>query len=293
LIQIEYPSLQRLRGGRDGTAEPKSQIGTGESTTLTAVKHRETYMALLSPSLRDRLLATLEEEGILTLLKAHALGIVDATPVPYVRLEITAGVDGLVAHCTGVWFDVRPLVGPEGEQDFYLPVLGVSQGASTSTISHELLHLHDLLALIEQDPAYPERALKLGINSISEPSQIEESVDFELFKIFAMEPRAYRLEYEMGETWIDASHAGQPVRYHCATVEELVTMRLADYVATLERRYVQKFPGHEATIRKAVQQSANHHGRELFGAQAHERIRQVNAQSSVKLLVQILQRRSR
>jgi hypothetical protein len=259
---------------------------------LTAVKHRETYMALLSPSLRDRLLSTLEEEGFLTLLKAHALGVVDATPMPYVRLEITAGEDGRVAQCTGIWFDVRPLVGPEGEQDYYLPVLSVPPDASIPTISHELLHLHDLLELIEQDPSYPERALKLGINSISEPSQIEESVDFELFKIFAMEPQAYRLEYEMGETWIDASHAGHPVRYHCATADELVTMRLASYVATLERRYVKMFPGHEAAIRKAVQRSASHHGRALFGAQAHERIQQVNAQSSVKILMQLLQRRS-
>ena len=250
-------------------------------------------MALLSPSLRDRLLATLEEEGILTLLKAHGLGVVDATPLPYVRLEITAGEGGIVAHCTGVWFDVRPLVGPEGDEDYYLPVLGVAQGASTPTISHELLHLHDMLALIEQDPSYSERALKLGINSISEPSQIEESVDFELFKIFAMEPQAYRLEYEMGETWIDAFHAGHPVRYPCATVEELVTMRLADYVATLERRYVTMFPGYEATIRKAVRRSANHHGRGVFGAKADERIQQVNARSSVKILMQFLQSRSR
>jgi hypothetical protein len=206
------------------------------------VKHREIYMALLSPSLRDRLLATLEEEGILTLLKGHALSVVDAPPLPYVRLEITAGEGGLVAHCTAVWFDVRPLVGPEGHDDYYLPVLGVPPGASASTISHELLHLHDLLALIDRDPAYPERALKLSINSISEPSEIEESVDFELFKIFAMEPQAYRLEYSLGETWIDASHAGHPVRYHCASADELVTMRLADYVATLEYRYAMKFP---------------------------------------------------
>lgn len=252
-------------------------------------------MALLSPSLRGRLLATLEEEGILTLLKAHALAIVDAIPVPYVRLEITAGVDGIVAHCTGVWFDVRPLVGPEGEQDYYLPVLGVAQGASISTISHELLHLHDMLALIEQDPSYSERALKLGINSISEPSQIAESVDFELFKIFAMEPQAYRLEYSLGETWIDVAHAGQPVRYHCSTAEELVTMHLASYVATLEHRYVKMFPRHEATIRKAVRRSANRHGRKLFGAQAHERIQEVNTQTSFKILVELLhgQRRSR
>jgi len=257
------------------------------------VKHRETYMALLSPSLRNRLLATLEEEGILPLLKAHALRVVDATPLPYVRLEITAGQDGLVAHCTGVWFDVRPLVGPEGDEDYYLPVLGASEGASAATLGHELLHLRDLLALIEQDPSYTERALKLGINSIEEPSQIGGSIDFELFKIFAMEPQAYRLEYEMGETWIDAFVAGQPVRYPCATAEELVTMRLADYVETLERRYAKKFPGHEATIRTAVQQSANYHGREVFGAQVYERIQLVNAQSSRKVLAEFSRRRSK
>ena len=253
-----------------------------------AVKHREIYMALLSRPVRDRLLVTLKDEGILTLLDAHDLRVVDATPLPYVRLDITAGANGLVAHCTGVWFDVRPLVGPEGKDDYYLPVLGASEAASAPTIAHELLHLHDLLALIEQDPSYSERALELSINSVSEPSQIGKSIDFELFKIFAMEPQAYRLEYAMGETWIDVSNAGQQVRYHCATAEELVTMRLADYVRSLERRYVDKFPGHDATIRKAVRRWANHHGREVFGAKAYERIQQVNAQSSWKILAELL-----
>jgi hypothetical protein len=106
---------------------PGERARTGGSTTLTAVKHREAYLALLAPSLRDRLLVTLKDEGVLTLLKAHALRVVDATPLPYVRLEITAGEGGLVAHCTGVWFDVRPLVGPESEKDYYLPVLGASE----------------------------------------------------------------------------------------------------------------------------------------------------------------------
>jgi hypothetical protein len=212
--------------------------------------------------------------------------------VPYVRLAITAGEGGLVAHCTGVWFDVRPLVGPEGDEDYYLPVLGASEEASAATIAHELLHLRDMLALIEQDPSYSERALKLGINSIEEPAQIEASIDFELFKIFAMEPQAYRLEYEMGETWIDASHAGQQVRYHCANAAELVAMRMADYVATLERRYAEKFPGHEAAIEQATRRSANHHGREVFGASAYERIRQVNVWSSLQILAQFSRRRS-
>jgi len=177
-----------------------------ESTILAAVKHRETYLALLSPTLRDRLLATLKEEGILTLLKAHALEVVDAIPIPYVRLEITAGENGLVAHCTGVWFDARPLLGPEVEQDYYLPVLGVSQGRRGS---------------------------------------------------------------------------------------ELVTMHLADYVAILERRYIKMFPGSAATIRNAVRRSVNHHGREVFGARADERIQMVNALTSLKILAQFLQNNAR
>lgn len=252
------------------------------------MKHREIYTALLSPALRGRLLATLEEEGILKLLKARALEVVDAAPLPYVRLAITAGEGGLVAHCTGVWFDVRPLVGPEGQDDYYLPVLGVAEGATAATISHELLHLHDMLALLERDPSYSERALKLGINGLEEPELIEESVELEVFKIFAMEPQAYRLEFAMGETWIDIGQVGGPLRYDCASAEELVTMRLASYVDTLEHRYLALFPGHEARIRKAIRRSVNRHGREVFGARADDRIRSVNAQTSLKILMQTL-----
>lgn len=245
--------------------------------------HREIYMALLASGVRNRLLTSLEEEGILTLLKARALWVVDAAPVPYVRLTITPGEDGILAHCTGVWLDVRPLLGPEGQEDYYLPMLGVSESASRATIAHELLHLHDLLTLIEHDPSYPERALKLSINSISEPSEIAGSIDFELRKIFAMEPQAYRLEYEMGETWIETVHAGQGIRYHCASADELVTMHLASYVMKLESRYVNMFPGHEEAIRRATRLSTNHHGRDLFGSPAYDRIRWVNACSSLKL----------
>jgi hypothetical protein len=280
------------RGFAIASSSSRREDHREKSTTLIAVKHREIYMALVSPNLRDRLLATLEEEGILPILKAHALQFIDATPVPYVRLAIDAGENGLIAQCAGVWFDVRPLIGPDGEEDYYFPVLCVSQTASAATIAHELLHLHDLLALIEQEPSYPARALKLSLNCVEEPADIEGSIDFELFKVFAMEPQAYRLEFEMGETWIDVPHAGQQVRYYCATAEELVTIHLADYVATLERRYVEKFPGHEATIQQATRLSANHHGREMFGAQAYEWIQRVNAVSSLKILAQIHRRRS-
>jgi hypothetical protein len=259
----------------------------GGSTTILEVKHQEIYMALVSPGLRSRLLATLEEEGILQLLSAHALQLIDTSPVPYVRLAINAGENGIIAQCAGVWFDVRPLVGPDGEEDYYLPVLCVSEDASAPTMAHELLHLHDLLALIERDPSYPQRALKFSVNCIEDPADIEASIEFELFKIFAMEPQAYRLEFEMGETWIDVPHARQQVRYYCATAEELVTTRLADYVTNLECRYIEKFPGHEAAIRQATRLSTDHHGRETFGAQAYERIRWINAVSSLKILSQI------
>jgi hypothetical protein len=256
-------------------------------TTLGGVKHRDAYLALLSPSLWERTLAKLVEEGILKLLDARGARVVDDAPLPYVRLEITRGKSGLIAHCTGVWFDVRPLVGPEGEEDYYLPVLGASEGASGPTMEHELLHLRDMLALLERDPSYSQRALKLGINSISAPYQIGKSVDLELFKIFAMEPQAYRLEFSLGETWIDVPCGDRELRYQCASAEELVSMRLADYVETLERKYLEKFPGHEAAIRKAMRRGTNLHGRALFGPQAYERVQQVNALTAWKVKAQL------
>ena len=70
-------------------------------------------------------------------------------------------------------------------------------------------------------------------------------------------------------------------------------MRLADYVAALEHRYIKKFPGYEATIREAVRRAANHHGRKLCGTQAYDRIQQVNARSSWKILVESIRRRSK
>jgi hypothetical protein len=64
---------------------------------------------------------------------------------------------------------------------------------------------------------------------------------------------------------------------------------MADYVSGLERRYGKLFPGHEASIRKAIRRSVNHHGRELFGAEADNQIQMVNAQTSVKIVMQLLQ----
>ncbi len=96
----------------------------------------------------------------------------------------------------------------------------------------------------------------------------------------------------MGETWIDVFDPGEPLlRYECATAEELVTRRRASYVQTLEDRYIEKFPRSAAKIRKAVRRSANHHGREVFGARPDERMQQVRAQTSWKILALCSRRR--
>jgi hypothetical protein len=77
------------------------------------------------------------------------------------------------------------------------------------------------------------------------------------------------------------------LHYQCASAEELVSMRLADYVETLERKYVKKFPGHEAAIRKAMRRGTNLHGRALFGPQAYERVQVLNVWTAWKVKAQL------
>jgi len=88
----------------------------------------------------------------------------------------------------------------------------------------------------------------------------------------------------MGETWIDVPCAG--FRYHCATADELVAIRLADYVVNLERKYVERFPGHEATIQQAMRRWTNDHAGDVFRPPAYERIHQVNACAALMFLAE-------
>lgn len=232
--------------------------------------HREVYRWLLSPQQRDRLVRVLHEEHYVEKLCAEEVRFVEAEPEPYLSLTIRRGAT-FTAHSGGIYLDLARF--PELEQAgwFYFPLVGLSDTKDAIARRHELQHLHDLLDLIERDPTYPDRSLRVHCND--ELSGLEEQIDLEVFKVFTLEPPAFRLEYALGACTIEMPFLpGLTFPYRCDSADELVATWMTEYVRQLEQRFVQRFPGERARIREVMRRAVDREGVRVFGEGAFARV---------------------
>jgi hypothetical protein len=251
--------------------------------------HRETYLRLLSSENRNELLATLESHGYFRTLAVSGARIVDGA-LPYVCLSV-AKSDTFTAFCTGTFLDPSSWSLLTQTEEFYLPVIAVCPSASETDLAHELTHLSDLLDLVERDSTYPVRARTLAFNALPEEADLEqivESIDFEVFKIFALEPRAHEVEYQMGTTAIDVPTLFGlfKLSYRCETSDEFVNLWLSSYAAHIGERYRTGFAKWRDPISIAVRDSIDRHGYERFGDAAFAKLEELLKSIEQKAIAQ-------
>jgi hypothetical protein len=96
--------------------------------------------------------------------------------------------------------------------------------------------LHDVLAWLEEDPEYVERALQFGLEHVKEEF-LAQAMDFEIEKVFRLEPPALRNDYQAGETTIyEHAFLGLIKNYHCKSEEEFLEWQLRRYVFAVKAR---------------------------------------------------------
>ena len=67
------------------------------------------------------------------------------------------------------------------------------------SILHETAQIKDILDLIEKQPDYPETVHKYNMNNDDLSLQdLEKSIDFEISKLFYLEPRALSMDFANG-----------------------------------------------------------------------------------------------
>ncbi len=234
--------------------------------------HREIYEWLLHVDRREALLAQVRLQVIgLDMLDPSEMRVAEAQPLPYVLLGERTDDPDLKASCTSLYLDLRPLAAPRPDSDFYFPLIAAADPDPVH-IRHEVQHLHDLLDLCQRMPKYPYWARRSALGNITRASQIKESADLEVFKIFTLEPQAFRLDYEGGETTLPGPVLwGVDLTYRTASEDEFVNLRVAGYVMQLDLRFLKKFPREGDRIRKAIRVAANRHGRDFFGPEPYQR----------------------
>jgi hypothetical protein len=253
------------------------------------MNHRSVYERLLSPENEAALLRVLQEQGVISLVRAnHATVRRDHSP-PYVLLTVEAE-QGVSAHCTCVFLNVGDIVPEQGSVPYYLPVVAIAQlihadeDRSAIILAHELLHLDDTLALVERDPSYPQRVMDFGMNNTQDPALLDQTIDLEVFKLFSLEPQAFALDYAHGDTALEIPFLGRMIRVVCFSSEEYVHHRMAEYVSGFEQQLSEMHPTQRERIHAEFERAVNKYGQTLLGPSPYARVEEINAAIVTKML---------
>jgi len=263
---------------------------------MKSISHREAYTRLLSDHCADTLIQSMKQEDVVAGLGALAIERrFDLEGLPFLHIRVdTEDIFG--ARLTGLFLTqhmVRPLVPAYRHDFFYLPTICYCDTYPPSvaelidpeaSLTHELIHLRDMLGIIEKDATFVTRLRAYGLGGLESPKQLAKSVDLEVYKIFTLEPPAFKSDFQHGDRVFRMQFLGQILTHQCTTEEEYIRCQLADYIATLEASYQEKFPDQREAIRRHIRHAVNRHGRAIFGANAHDACREEHESMMRKLI---------
>ncbi len=252
------------------------------------LSHRERYQQVLSVEYREALLKVIADQGYPSMLTVERARIVEGEPWPYLRLELGAS-ERFVALAGGMYLDLEGVVPDPPTERYYLPYVGLTPRAQPADLEHELQHLRDLLDLLESDPAYSANAERFGVYNVDDPALIEDSARFEVKKLFRLEVPCFQHEYEVGKGIIEVPLVpGKSVEYRCSSLREYLSMWLLNYMDSLRKTYVQRFPGCDSQIVNALAAATNELGVEALGPNPWEALERTRAKSDDRITAQVL-----
>ncbi len=258
------------------------------------------YREIVRKRNEDTLIRVFKETGHWEKLKALDLEINDEAILPYVFSNVDYGEDftGYFSSAMiGITLErdcILEMCGHYCYEYFYLPVIVKPRYISKLvkkyfseevSIGHELMHVSDILRWVGEDPpAYIEDVLNFGVESVSEDT-LEKSVDFEIRKIFKLEPQAIGHDFDNGEDMIIEPFLFEIfLKYQCPTKKEFIKMKIANYVNELKRMYEKRFRGKENEIERFFEESVGKYGKNVFGPAPYQLFLKTREERKAKML---------
>lgn len=243
------------------------------------MEHATLYTQLVTEEHHDQLLPMIVEQLDSIGYALVHFAIQRTTGFPYICCRIKT-TEVFSAQMIGFFVDIRSLLPAYAKSLYYLPVIvfpdehdaRFSQFIDRQrSLEHEIHHIQTMLDLIRQDPNYPEKSYRYGMNSALAVKDLPMSIDLEIFKLFYLEPPAMRADFAKGERFIlmpfDAE-ARTVLRYDCDSVDEYVGLNIKSYVANIKAAYKARFENDDkiaTLIDREVDRALARHGQDLFG----------------------------
>ncbi len=257
------------------------------------------YRKVVEKQNEDTLLHLLKETGHWEKLQAIDFEIIDDTTLPYILITVDYQEDvvGYFASAMiGISLEksyILDIQSNYNKEYFYLPLIAKPQTypeiakkyySEEHAIQHELMHISDILQWIENDPTYIENVLHYSYETATEDT-LDKSIDFEVQKIFTLEPQAMGHDFDNGEDMIiEPFLFGLYMRYKCPTKTEYIEIKIADYMSNLKEMYVKNFSQKKEAIEHFFEESVGKYGKNVFGHDPYHTLQHVHKDKVDKML---------
>jgi len=257
------------------------------------------YRKIVTKQNEETLLQILKDTGHWAKLRAINFTIIDDTILPYIltTVDYQESDSGYFAGVMiGISLEqscIRTLDTTYSYKYFYLPLvakpcaypeIAKAYYSEEQAIRHELRHIADMLHWINDEPEYLDNVLRYSYEAATEET-LQHSIDFEVKKIFRLEPQALQDDHESGEDMlIEPFIFGRYMKYRCTTQQEYLEIKLSDYVSDLKEMYVKNYPQKKGDIEHFFEKSVGQYGEHIFGESPYAALRHVRKDKIQKML---------
>jgi len=263
------------------------------------MNYKSIYRKFVEKSNEEKVIDILKETGNWETLNALHLEIIENKTLSYIFItaDYKHDVGGCIAAAMiGVYVEKQFITEIDEtyfHDYFYLPVImkpaklpeiAKQYYSEENAVKHELIHIADILQWIEDDPEYIEKAIEYCYESATEEN-IEKSIDFEVKKIFRLEPQAMKSDFDSGENMIiEPFLFGIYMKYTCKSRTEYIKIKIADYIINLKDMYEKNFSDKKEAVEHFFEKSVVRYGKKIFGNTPYGNLKKVKKDKVEKLL---------
>ncbi|UZW16042.1 hypothetical protein OSC52_09575 [Clostridium pasteurianum] len=257
--------------------------------------HKNIYFKIVKEKNIQLLNKIFKEQGLIEYHHIDNIQFMCKNDFPYILItENNTGRNNIVyaAKYIGLFLNLQKII-VDYKQLYYLPVIAIPAEYDKYiekyvekhlAIEHELIHVKDILQIIDTDDKYLSNVYNYALSNIKSVENIEKSIDFEIYKIFKLEPRALSSDYKGGLCMIYSDFIFGIAKYKCTSLEEYLQMEIYNYLSNLKSTYIEKFENNKKIIENIFKEKINKYGNEIYGENPYAEYKKVKDEFIHKLL---------
>lgn len=236
--------------------------------------YKDTYYNLVTQENLEGVKKIIKDQGYYDSTTINKIQYRELNGLPhfFVIVDFPDYTSGHYAMLDGIYLNVNSII-PQWQGKFYLSIMIIRKPtnekikffiAPSKDIKHELNHLHRLIDYINKFPDYIGKSMKYNIGSC-EICDLDESIKFEVKKIFSMEVPALILDFDMGQKDLFSYEKGIVTKITVNDKDNFLQYKIGQYLSELNNRYIKRFPKNVEQIKNNLENEVNRQGKTLFG----------------------------